>query len=117
MEWRSQSLGVTNYWAFPWPGGGDWPWPSGAWHEESGARLGPARPWERSVTGIAIQLNGDAIALNGSAGVGWGGEKGVSFCLKVAFPENCFEHSCSKSFPRDASRIIKMSADCTKPVS
>ena len=37
MLWRSQLLGVPSYWAFPWPGGGARPWPSGAGGEESGA--------------------------------------------------------------------------------
>ena len=47
MEWRSHLLGVPSYWAFPWPGGGARPWPSGAWDEESGADLdrGRSRTW------------------------------------------------------------------------
>ena len=43
MEWRSQLLGVPSYWAFPWPGGGARPWPSGAGGEKSGAGPGPPR--------------------------------------------------------------------------
>ena len=28
------AYGVPSYWAFPWPGGGARPWPSGTWDEE-----------------------------------------------------------------------------------
>ena len=33
------------YWAFPWPGGGARPWPSGAGGEESGADLDRGPEW------------------------------------------------------------------------
>ena len=38
-------LGVPNYWAFPWPGGGGAkPWPGGAVGKESGANLDRLSP-------------------------------------------------------------------------
>ena len=116
MLWRSHLLGVPSYWAFPWPGGGARPWPSGAWDQESGAGPGPgpdpdlggrvprhflrpqrhlAMAWRRrqamgTPSNWERPVTGNAITLDfrkRRGGVGWGVNFGlVGSSFRVSYP-------------------------------